>query len=142
MDIKSLPFVWILSFFFFAIPCMAQVNEIEKIPPVASSAFLTPEEVSRALSPQPEPKTPPQKKEIKRLKTLILDAILFQNPQIWTLWLNGIRISNEMYKRTQALFPGLQLLKVEESYITVSISQAGQSEQTVKLFPGKKYLLP
>ncbi len=134
--------MWIFLFFCFAIPCLAQADETEKASPAASSAFLTPEEVSRALSPQLEPKAEPQKKETKRLKTLVLDAILFQNPQTWTLWLNGIRISSETRKKNQAILPGLHLLKVEESCITVSICQTGQSEQTIKLFPGKKYLLP
>ncbi|MGL5784360.1 MAG: hypothetical protein ACRCYZ_02665 [Alphaproteobacteria bacterium] len=121
---------------------MAQANEVEKAPPVTSSIFLTPEEISRALSPQPELKAVLQKKETKRLKTLTLDAILFQNQQIWTLWLNGIRISHETRQKTQTLFPGLRLLKVEENCITVSICQSDESKQTIKLFPGKKYLLP
>jgi hypothetical protein len=110
--------------------------------PVASSLFLAPDEVARALAPTLNAKTEPPKQEAAHLKTLTLDAILFQNPQAWTLWLNGIRISSETHQKDQEVLPGLSLMKVKANYVIVSLCQTGKAVKTMKLFPGKTYLLP
>lgn len=72
------------------------------------------------------------------VKTLTLDAILFQAPLRWTIWLNGICISSDDPRQIEGSLGPFAIQKVDEQSVTLLI----KGSQVVKLIPGKIYVLP
>ena len=96
------------------------------------SLFLKPEEeqASQSLNTSSKAASPQS-----AVKTLTLDAILFQSPVKWTIWINGFCISSDNPEQLEGYLGLFVVQQVDEHCVTLLI----KGNQILKLFPGKTY---
>lgn len=141
---KSLKFIYLI--FLFYVPHEALAEKTKKKPPENISSLFFPPEETKMLDAYENKGNKGGSEASSSLGTIKLGAIylgslFFQNPDKWTLWVNGRRIMS--HEDVHHKLPqGLKIEEVSESQVLFSLAVTpGSPPQSIILHPNQTYLV-